>query len=195
MRAMGQYQQLTWQDRDGLLANGVGAIAQTPDRYLWLGTAEGLVRFDGVRFTTFDRTNTAAIKNNDIHSLLVDRTGALWIGSHAGGVTRYQAGRFTDSSTADGLADLRAYCLLKDDRVTTYSTRDGLPSHAIRSLARDHNGVVWVGTDAGLSRFEDGRFTITDQPEGVKAVSIKTLAVDDIESSAGTTIRISLPVT
>lgn len=72
-RVLQRYQQVVWQDRDGLPANGVSAIVRTPDGYLWLSTAEGVVRFDGVRFTTFDSTNTPEIKSNNLQALLVER--------------------------------------------------------------------------------------------------------------------------
>src|SRR6266849_1389532 len=53
-----------WSADNGLPQNIVRAICQTPDGYLWLATFDGLVRFDGVRFTTFDRSNTPGIKGN-----------------------------------------------------------------------------------------------------------------------------------
>ena len=86
-----RYQVTVWQDKDGLPQNSVLAIARTRDGYLWLGTVEGLVRFDGVRFTVFDRTNTPEIGNSHITALLEDRSGTLWIGTAGGGLTRMAA--------------------------------------------------------------------------------------------------------
>src|SRR5262245_2869195 len=65
-----------WQD--GLPQSTVNAIVQTRDGYVWLGTYEGAVRFNGVSFTTFDRANTPEIKSNLVVELLEDREGALW---------------------------------------------------------------------------------------------------------------------
>lgn len=90
-RVLERYQQVVWGEQDGLPCNGVFRIARTPDGYLWLGTAEGVARFDGVRFTAFDTGNTPAIESNNIQALLVDRAGTLWIGTHAGGLTRTSA--------------------------------------------------------------------------------------------------------
>ena len=56
-------------------------LAQTPDGYLWVATLEGLVRFDGARFTTFDKANVPAIPRNDVQTLLVGRDGSLWMSS------------------------------------------------------------------------------------------------------------------
>lgn len=195
-RVFGRYQQLVWQDRDGLPANGVGAIVRTPDGYLWLATSEGLVRFDGVRFTTFDTTNTPALKSNNIPSLLVDRAGTLWIGTHAGGVTKYQDGRFTHLSTQDGLSDARARALFedpagaiwigteggvnvfRDGRFTVYSTANGLSSNHVFAIAGDQTGAVWMGTLDGLVRFHDGRFTTYKTVDGLPSDAIRALAAD-----------------
>jgi ligand-binding sensor domain-containing protein len=55
-----------WTTEDGLPQNSILAITQTRDGYLWLGTWGGLARFDGVRFTVFDRINTREINSNFI---------------------------------------------------------------------------------------------------------------------------------
>src|SRR4051794_40053081 len=73
-----QYAADHWQTEDGLPQASVSAIAQTSDGYIWLATEEGLVRFDGVRFTIFDTTNSA-LTDNSIASLRAGRDGALWI--------------------------------------------------------------------------------------------------------------------
>lgn len=195
-RILGRYQQVVWQDQDGLPANGIGSIAQTPDGYLWLATAEGVVRFDGVRFTTFDSSNTPEITNNNVQPLLVDRDGALWIGTYGGGVNRYAAGRFTHFSTDDGLSDNRAKCLyedrlggiwvgtdsgasvLRDGRFTTYSTANGLPSNRVQVITGDDTGGVWVGTIDGLVHVQDGRFTTYTTDDGLPSNGIRALAFD-----------------
>ena len=73
-----QYAADHWRTSDGLPQASVGAIAQTADGYIWLATEEGLVRFDGVRFTIFDTTNSA-LTDNSIVSLRAARDGSLWI--------------------------------------------------------------------------------------------------------------------
>ena len=58
MTATAQYHFESWTTQNGLVQNSVRSIVKTQDGYLWLGTFEGLVRFDGVDFTTFDNVNT-----------------------------------------------------------------------------------------------------------------------------------------
>ena len=73
-KAVTQYMHDVWQTEQGLPQNTVTAIVQAPDGYLWLGTQEGLVRFDGVRFTVFDTRTTPELGHNFVLCLLADRT-------------------------------------------------------------------------------------------------------------------------
>jgi ligand-binding sensor domain-containing protein len=73
-------------------------MAQTPDGYVWFGTEEGLARFDGGRFTVFDKRTTPALRNDFIFSLLVDRNGGLGIGTR-GGLAHYSRSRLESFSS------------------------------------------------------------------------------------------------
>ena len=131
-----QYTHDVWETEDGLPQNSITSILQSRDGYLWLGTLEGLVRFDGVHFTTFDRRNTPAIKSKRILAIKEDHTGGLWIGTEGGGLTRLTNGGFTSFTTANGLA-----------------------SNTVLSILVDHEGNVLIGTEgAGLFKFDAGEF-------------------------------------
>lgn len=133
-RDLSQFSAQLWLTENGLPQNTVHSITQAKDGYVWLATEEGLARFDGIKFTVFDKQNTPELKSNDVRVLLEDRRGALWIG------------------TADGL--LR----LLDAKFTTFTTGNGLPSNVIDALCEDHDGSLWVATDAGMVRLSDGIF-------------------------------------
>lgn len=90
-----------WQVEDGLPGNTVTSIAQTPDGYLWIGTFQGLVRFDGLRFTVFDSTSPG-LESERATRLFTDRAGTLWVTMEHGQVSRYAGGRFTPMTKADG---------------------------------------------------------------------------------------------
>ena len=126
-RAVTQYRHEAWNTREGLPQSSVEAIAQTADGYLWLGTQEGLARFDGVRITVFDKSTTKALRHNRVTALLSDREGSLWVGTEGGGIAR-----------------------LRDREWSVAS--DGLPNPRVRCFAEDAVGTVWVGTDEGLAR-------------------------------------------
>src|ERR1700690_4564503 len=79
-----EYSRRIWRTQDGLPESRIQALAQTPDGYLWIGTGGGLVRFDGIQFTVFDRSNTPAFRDDNIQVLRSAKDGSLWIGSGIG---------------------------------------------------------------------------------------------------------------
>ena len=84
-----------WTSDDDLPDSSVTAIAQTPDGYLWIGTYNGLARFDGVQFVNFDPFNTPELKHARVDGLFVDAQGTLWINTHDGSMTAWRKGVFT----------------------------------------------------------------------------------------------------
>jgi ligand-binding sensor domain-containing protein len=82
--AVGQYRVDVWTTEQGLPQNIVRAVHMGRDGYLWLTTLDGLVRFDGLRFTSFDRSNTKGIASNRFSPLLETSDGALWLGTENG---------------------------------------------------------------------------------------------------------------
>jgi methyl-accepting chemotaxis protein/ligand-binding sensor domain-containing protein len=121
-----------WLEDEGLPQNSVQTILQTDDGYLWFGTQEGVVRFDGVRFTIFDKQNTLALEQNNVYALRQDRRGRLWIGTTGGGVTKYERGTFEHFGANEGIqGDIASY----------------------GSIYEDKRGVLWIGTNAGLYKF------------------------------------------
>jgi signal transduction histidine kinase/ligand-binding sensor domain-containing protein len=82
------YQIDTWTTEDGLPENSATSMVQTPDGYLWFGTFNGLVRFDGVRFTAFNPGNTPELPSPGIVDLHLDRRGRLWVCTLRGIVVR-----------------------------------------------------------------------------------------------------------
>ncbi len=174
--ALTQYARETWQVQQGLPQNSVTALVQTRDGYLWLGTQEGLVRFDGIRFVVFDKRAAGAIESNHILALHEARDGTLWIGTFGGGLVRYRDGQFTHYGAAEGL-DADSVTSAVDDPSGTiwlgtqgqglvgfdgrafrpYTTRDGLPDNHVTALEVDADGL-WIGTRAGLARLVHGVF-------------------------------------
>src|SRR5262245_52877444 len=84
--AQAQYRFDHWTADNGLPQNSVRDILQTRDGYLWLTTFDGLVRFDGVRFTIFNKSNSPGIVSNRFISLFEDRSGDLWASVETGQV-------------------------------------------------------------------------------------------------------------
>src|SRR5215472_14591960 len=105
-KSLKQYVHHSWTSADGLPENAVTTITQTRDGYLWIGTPEGLARFNGKQFTIFDQTNTPELHSNSFMVLLEDsKEEALWMGSYSGGLTRYSHGRWQSYTMQNGLPD------------------------------------------------------------------------------------------
>lgn len=167
----------TWTTRQGLPHNQVNAIDQAPDGYLWFGTWEGLVRYNGLEFHVFDRRNTPGLKDNGIRSVHAAPDGAIVVGTSRGGVSVKRGDRWRHWSMADGLAQDEIMDALYDSagrlwvatensgismvppsgKVVAYDVRNGMPSNVTYSLLQDRDGSMWAATAAGLVHFEGGR--------------------------------------
>lgn len=84
-----------WTSRDGLPHNQVNALAQTGDGLLWIGTYEGLARFDGVAFSVLRPENTPGLADASVRDLFVDAGGRLYAALGRGGVSRLAGGVWT----------------------------------------------------------------------------------------------------
>jgi ligand-binding sensor domain-containing protein len=129
-----EYTHRIWQTQDGLPQNAIQALAQTADGYLWIGTESGLARFDGSRFTIFDRSNTAQFRDDNILSLCAARDGSLWIGSGGGALLHYRNGSFQ-----------------------AFDATGGMANGFVRAIYEDRRGTMWAGTDMGLFRLNGDR--------------------------------------
>jgi signal transduction histidine kinase/ligand-binding sensor domain-containing protein len=133
-KSLTQYTRTTWTQEHGLPQDTIRAITQTLDGYLWVGTDEGLARFDGYEFAVFNKAK-GNLPSNSITALAAAEDGALWIG------------------TSEGLAEYR------NGRFRLYTVRDGLPDNEVSSLYEDHSGTLWIVAGVYLSRLEKGKFT------------------------------------
>ncbi len=160
-----------WTYRDGLPHNTVHRVLASRGGYLWIGTQEGLVRFDGVRFKTFAQRDTPGLGNNQINALLEDQEGAIWVGT-ALGVSRMAGGAFepvdlggraaVTSLAADGEGGLwvateaRGVLHVPAPGSGPASPLAGLPDPRVQAMARQGE-TLWLGGYGGLQRLQDGR--------------------------------------
>ena len=135
--AAAQYRFDSWTTDNGLPQNSVASILQTRDGYLWFTTFDGLVRFDGVRFTVFNKSNSKGLTTNRFTKIFADNTDALWICAEDGGLIRMRDGEFQ-----------------------TFTVADGLPSNIISDVQQDRDGSILAFADTGAARWRGGRFVI-----------------------------------
>lgn len=129
-----QMHHTAWTAKDGLVGRPT-CLAQSTDGFLWIGTTNGLYRFDGIAFERF-QPEQGSLPALQVESLFATRDGGLWVGFTGGGATFIAA----------------------DGRLTSYSSDSGLPLGAIRDIAQDLDGVTWVAATGGLARLEGGRW-------------------------------------
>ncbi|MBI1761524.1 MAG: hypothetical protein HYR56_08825 [Acidobacteria bacterium] len=133
-----QYRFDHWTADNGLPQNSVRDIVQTRDGYLWFTTFDGLVRFDGVRFTVFNKSNAPGILSNRFNWLYEDGFGDLWASTEDSGITRLHQGRFS-----------------------TYTTANGLPGNTVGVIGGDGQGNLIVIYVQMILRWVDQKFVPT----------------------------------
>lgn len=134
-KSLAQFNSHHWTRQDGFPANGVNAITQTRDGYLWLGTQKGLVRFDGNEFKLFLLPTQKEFRRQAISSLFAVREGGLWFG-----IFNSSIGHF------DGEEH---FTPLKSDPWIT-------PVMNVIAIRETRDGALWVGADSGVARFVKG---------------------------------------
>jgi ligand-binding sensor domain-containing protein len=186
----------TWTVQSGLPLNTITALIQTQDGYIWVGTRAGLVRFDGVRFTTFTKQDSP-LTNDRIMSLYEDSNNVLWIGTDGGGLYSWEKGLWGNFTMKDGLSNEHVRTIIGDwkgdlwvgtdyglnrisgDSIHVYTEEDGLYDNIITDLCLDNWGTLWIGTlRGGLARFNEGVIAVYGYEDGLLNLSVQSLATD-----------------
>ncbi len=141
-----------WQAQQGLTQATITCVRQRQDGYVWLGTRNGVVRFDGMRFTTIHARDDQGFERAWIHDMQEDGEHNLWIATDEAGIIR-----------------------LDGERATGFGTHDGLPSDNVQAVLVDRQGRIWAGTDRGLARFDEGRFVPIAEQQGLSAFAVRAI--------------------
>jgi ligand-binding sensor domain-containing protein/signal transduction histidine kinase len=172
-KQISQYAHKVWSSEGGPLYSGAEAITQGADGYLWIGTAAGLFRFDGVRFVRFAGRDENQMGSQAVSALMTARDGSLWIGTDRGlyrwanrHLTNYPLAHgwitsiiqdrigvvWVGQRVPDGSGSL---CRVADNATRCYGQSDGIPtdSGCCDGLAEDANGNLWVAASTMLLRW------------------------------------------
>lgn len=157
---------------DGLAQNTVQAIVQDRHGFIWLGTDDGLHRFDGYEMVVYQARpgELDGLQSDSVLALQVDGSGNLWIGTYGGGVSRLDisAGTFTHFRHADG-------------------NPQSLRSDFVYRLAINPDGTLWVLTDKGLDLLDPGTGNVTRFPYGEATGLVTEEVWSFLVDSQGTT--------
>lgn len=186
----------SWNTEKGLPVNGVNIVTQTKDGYLWLGSEEGLVRYNGSDFVVFNSKNTPAFQDSFITSLYCDNGDTLWIGTRAGYIIKYFDQKFT-GYTIPELKNKQINAIFTDKqgnvwiggaetglvkfngvKAKVYTIREGLINNDIKSLFQDTKGGIWIGTVNGLSHFDSEKFINYAVANGSTVNYIRSICAD-----------------
>lgn len=173
-RRISQYAHTAWRLQDGYLSGTPNAITQTKDGYIWIGTQNGLVRFDGIRFVPWTAPRGFHLRFPSIDALAPAEEGGLWIGT-AGGLdhwtgeklVNFQPGGHVNQIFRDGKGDtwiarsrtrdsLGGLCKVVDEHLECHGKADGFSSPDAGPLAGDAHGNLWVGATDSLIRWSAG---------------------------------------
>jgi PAS domain S-box-containing protein len=181
MTHISQYRHSAWRMKDGVLRGQPNVITQTKDGYIWIGTAAGLMRFDGVRLIPWEPPAGSQLPSPDVRALLAARDGSLWIGTDVG------LSHWTQQNLVTYLKEPGIVSSILEDRLgTIWVTRTRLPEAAegalcqisgaklkcyrvpdesstggcCNALAEDPSGDLWMGSSTGLWRWHDGSLSM-----------------------------------
>ena len=176
-----QYRHNAWRMQDGLLRGQPNVITQTSDGYIWVGTAAGLMRFDGVRLIPWEPPAGSQLPSHNVRALLAARDGSLWIGTDAG------LSHWTQQNLVTYLKEPGIVSSILEDRLgTIWVTRTRLPEAAAgalcqisgaklecyrvpdessiggccNALVEDPSGDLWMGSSTGLWRWHNGSLSM-----------------------------------
>ena len=125
-----------WTAEDGLPVNSVNQIIQSKEGYIWFGTNDGLVRFDGIRFKVYKSAEYEGLPSNRIVNLVETPDSTIWMKTDRAELVRF-----------------------KNDEFRHLTEQDGLNGGRVHTLHLDDNGTLWIGASKGISTYENGRLT------------------------------------
>jgi signal transduction histidine kinase/ligand-binding sensor domain-containing protein/DNA-binding response OmpR family regulator len=186
----------SWTTKDGLPVNSVNAIVQDRAGYIWVATFDGLVRFDGLKFTVFNTANSENLPSNRIVGLKVGGDGSLWMSTEESHIVRFRDGHFTNLQFENGkpgaglprlvvdttggvwVGTPEGLWTVNDDRLVRVAR--GSLDASVTAIVRRRDGSVWVGTErAGLFRVAtDGAVTKVATNPTIESTYISELVED-----------------
>ncbi len=155
---------------DGLPGMTITDVMQDKKGYIYIGTYDGLVRYDGVEFTTFNRNLDPKYDFTAVRAIFQDSDDNIWVGHNDEGVT----------------------CMTPSGDALKYEKADGLPHNSVRAICEDHDKNIWLGTASGLCYFTpDARFVI---PQGLEELGQEAIQVSKLFCDSAGRIWISTSI-
>lgn len=191
------YASRQWQSDDGLPQDDVRALCQTSDGYLCVGTTQGLVRFDGIRFRLMEGGAIAETKNRGRTLVCAGSDNTLWSATEDGTLRLWKDEKVSELqlptsatnisftsifSSRDGAlwmgTEFNGLFRFRNGKFAHWNVRAGLAHRSVRSICEDKEGTVWVATAAGVNRFDKNKITKLTTQNGLPHNSIRVVCAD-----------------
>ena len=180
---------------DGLASDNVLCVDVDVSDNLWFGTQQGVSKFDGTTWTTYNVTSDPTIADNNIQAIFIDSNGDTWIGTDFG-ISMFDGTNWISYTSADGLGNEQIKCIGQDATSkmwfgtsngvstldgatwTNYGTADGIPFGGVNSITLHTNGEVWLGTGlSGVRVFDGTTFNPIQVTEGLISNKIRAIGI------------------
>ncbi|WNO60065.1 diguanylate cyclase [Rheinheimera sp. MMS21-TC3] len=187
-----------WSVEAGLPQISVTAIEQDDAGYLWVGTQNGLARFDGVNFTVFNTANSPAFSSNFITAIHFDKQQRLWIGT-ANGLIRYQDNKFSALDKVrlhNGISDI----VEQEDGAIYIGAGDLYQwNEQLESLQRvlahqgvvtsllNHQDILYIGGQSGFAVLNQDGYQWYTAPDNLGELQVLQLGLQEGDLYLGTT--------
>ncbi|MEO8447337.1 MAG: two-component regulator propeller domain-containing protein [bacterium] len=174
------------------------SVMQDKNGNIWLATWEGIIRYDGKRFTNL--TLEKNLSGFNVFSLLEVSNGDLWFGTIGGGVYKYDGKSFELFTTKEGLAGNSIFCIMQDNAgfiwfgtengisrfdgksFTNFTTREGLGNNFVSTIIQDKTGKVWAGTNSGVSIYDPSASTPADGKNFTNFMNKENISFQNVRS-------------
>lgn len=199
-------------DKKGLNSNRVWSIAEDKNANIWFGTSAGAAKLEGNKYSsdpgklkTFTQySEKEGLSNNEVVSILEDKTGNLWLGTSGGGVNKYNGRSFNHYTKKEGLSNNEIVSMIQDRNgnmwfgtingvikynvsdadtknktFSNYTQKEGLSKSEVRCMLENSNGDLWFGTDGnGIMIYNGKTFSHYTEEQGLSNNFIKSLLRD-----------------
>jgi len=187
---------MQWNEKNGVPGN-IQAMIQTPDGYLWIGSENGITRFDGNQATLYNRHSVGILTEDDCSSLFVSHDSVLYCGMYNGLATRYRKGSFELLGGKEIFKGKTIITICEDqqgnlffatdgtgivkydgEKFSYITKKEGLLSDGVQTICRGKENDIWVGTDSGLSCILGNKIFNYSEKEGLVFKDISSLFYD-----------------
>ena len=151
--SLSEYVCSVWTAQDGLPGNTVTDLIQGKNGYIYIGTYEGLVRFDGIEFKLINHVLDEKYAFSSARSIFEDSKNNIWVGAN----------------------DEGAVCIGKNGLTKSFTVNDGLPNNSVRSITEDRDGNIWIGTAGGIAYITPSG--IIKRPSGLEKFGASEITV------------------